>query len=116
MKEEGGPGNWRDGRSSKRQQFDGRDAIELVAAGFNNPRESNSREDNRQYSQGQYSRGQDSYRQERGQKRKWKPHRVLTPEEELDMPCRHHMFRNPDIERWGANHLLKDYRKAHKIY
>ena len=32
------------------------------------------------------------------------------------MPCRHHMFRNPETEKWGANHLLKDCRKAHKIY
>ena len=46
MKEEGGPNNWRDDRRSKRPRFDGRDAVELVAAGFNNPRESSSREDN----------------------------------------------------------------------
>ena len=115
MKEEGGPSNWRDDHRSKRQRFDGRDAVELIAAGFNNPREDNSRDDNRQYSQGQYSRGQDSYRQG-GQKREWKPRRVLTPEEELDMPCRHHMFRNPETGKWGANHLLKDCRKAQKIY
>ena len=90
--------------------------VELVAAGFNNPRESSSREDNRQYSQGQYTRGQDSYRQEGGQRREWKPRKVLTPEEELDMPCRNHMFRNPETGKWGDKHLLKDYRKAHKIY
>ena len=116
MREEGGPSNWRDDRHKKRQRFDGRDAVELVAAGFNNPRESSSRADNRQYSQGQYTRGQDSYRQEGGQRREWKPRKVLTPEEELDMPCRHHMFRNPETGKWGANHLLKDCRKAHKIY
>ena len=96
MKEEAGPSNWRDDRRNKRQRFDDRDAVELVAAGFNNLHESSSREDNRQYSQVQYTRGQDSYRQEGGQKREWKPHRVLTPEEELDMPCRHHMFQNPE--------------------
>ena len=50
MREEGGPSNWRDDGRNKRQRFDGRDAVELVAAGFNNPRESSSREDNRQYS------------------------------------------------------------------
>ena len=98
------------------ERCDSRDAVELVAAGFNNPRESSSREDNRQYSQGQYTRGQDSYRQEGGQRREWKPRKVLTLEEELDMPCRHHMFRNPETGKWGANHLLKDCRKAHKIY
>ena len=63
MKEESGPSNWRDDCRNKRQLFDGRDAVKLVATGFNNPREDNSREDNRQYRQGQYSRGQDSYRQ-----------------------------------------------------
>ena len=61
MKEEGGPSNWRDDCRSKRQRFDGRDAVELVATGINNPRKSSSREDNHQYSQGQYSRGQASY-------------------------------------------------------
>ena len=39
MREEGGPSNWRDDRRNKRQRFDGRDAVELVAAGFNNPRQ-----------------------------------------------------------------------------
>ena len=62
MKEEGGLSNWRDDRRNKRQRFDSRDAVELVAAGFNNPYESSGRADNRQYSQGQYTRGQDSYR------------------------------------------------------
>ena len=32
------------------------------------------------------------------------------------MPCRHHMFRNPETGKWGANHILKDRRKVHKIY
>ena len=26
------------------------------------------------------------------------------------------MFRNPETGKWGANHLLKDCRKVHKIY
>ena len=88
MKEEGGPSNWRDDRRNKNPRYDGRDTIELVAAGFNNPHEGSYRDDNRQFSQSQYSRGQDNYRQEGGQKREWKPRRTPTPEEELDMPCR----------------------------
>ena len=26
------------------------------------------------------------------------------------------MFRNPETGKWGSNHLLKDCRKARKIY
>ena len=26
------------------------------------------------------------------------------------------MFKNPETGKWGVNHLLKDFRKAHKIY
>ena len=50
IKEQGGPSNWRDDGHNKKPRYDGRDTIELVAAGFNNPCEGSSRDDNLQYS------------------------------------------------------------------
>ena len=54
IKEEGGPSNWRNDRRKKKPWYDGRETIELVAAGLNNPRKEGSRDGVRQYSQGQY--------------------------------------------------------------
>ena len=37
MKEEGGPSNCSEDRRNKRQRFEGREAVELVASRFSNP-------------------------------------------------------------------------------
>ena len=34
----------------------------------------------------------------------------------MEQPCKHHMFRNPETGKWGSRHLLKDSKKARKIY
>ena len=38
------------------------------------------------------------------------------PSRRTNATLKHHSFRNPDTGKWGANHLLKDCRKACKIY
>ena len=50
-KQEAGPSNWREGRLKKKPRYVGNDSIELVAAGFETPRESE-----RQYNQGGFSK------------------------------------------------------------
>ena len=119
---ESGPSNWREGRQKKKPRYNGNDSIELVAAGFETPREderqySRSGDDqSRQYNQGQFNRsGGSNYRGDGSRKREWQRH-TLTPEEELEQPCKHHMFRNPETGKWGSRHLLKDCKKARRIY
>ena len=115
-KDEAGPSNWREGRHKKKPRYNGNDSIELVAVGFQTPHDDEARDSSRQYSQGQYNRsGGSGYRSDGGHKREWQK-RTLSPAEELEQSCRHHMFRNPETGKWGSNHLLKVYRKARKIY
>ena len=111
--------NWREARQKKKPRYT-HDTIELVAAGYETPRD-DKRDNSRQYDQGrqssssQYNRGSSSIsHNDGGQKREWK--RPLTPAEELMQPCKHHSFRNPETGKWGSSHLLKDCRKARKIY
>ena len=117
-KDEAGPSNWREGRHKKKPRYNGNDSIELVAAGFQTPREDEARDSSRQYSHAQYSRsggdqsrqysqgqynrsGGSSYRSDGGHKREWQKC-TLSPAEELEQPCRHHMFRNPETGKWGS--------------
>ena len=90
------PSSWREGRLKKKPRFIGHDSIELVAAGFETPREHDRRYspgggNDRGYNQG----GGSGYRGDGSRKREWR-RRILTDEEELEQPCRHHMFKDPE--------------------
>ena len=85
-KDEGGPSNWRDSRGNDRRRkrkprYEDGEAVELVAAGFADPREDRSRDNSRQN-----SRGRDDYRGDGNQRREWRrrtrdnPRPDLTPE------------------------------------
>ena len=121
LDEEAEPSNWnrksnggRDRRPRRKTRFEESESIELVAAGFAD--NDQGRDNNRQG-----SRSQEEFKNDRTPKREWRRRPrdnqapELSPDQELNEPCKFHLFRTEATCKLSATHTLRECRKMLRI-